>query len=226
MIEAKEKNSHLNEAYIHIVSSNMLQNELLLSFLTDKIGIDGECLDRFSPENLNKLNGSVKKRFILIDCKNIEIKEVWENIEKLKPSTASHLFVALCNVASGAAMERIAMNIGIHGLFYDNDPPSIIAKGIDAILNGDFWFSRKTLIKFVTEAQSHSEPAEPDTMDGLLTAREKEILGLMASGKNSRGIADDLCISIHTVKTHIYNIYSKINVNNRLQAVLWAAKYL
>ena len=43
---------------------------------------------------------------------------------------------------------------------------------------------------------------------------------------NSQEIADKLCISSHTVKTHIYNIFKKIGVPNRLQAALWAAKNL
>ena len=61
---------------------------------------------------------------------------------------------------------------------------------------------------------------------GKLTQRETEILTLVASGYTNKAISDDFRISPHTVKTHIRNIYKKINVNNRFQAVLWAVTYL
>ena len=47
---------------------------------------------------------------------------------------------------------------------------------------------------------------------------------MIAAGAGNDEIAEGLYISIHTVKTHIYNIYNKIKVPNRIQAALWAAK--
>ncbi len=49
---------------------------------------------------------------------------------------------------------------------------------------------------------------------------------MIASGVSNRKIDTFLGISTNTVKTHVYHIYSKIDVPNRLQAALWAAKYL
>ena len=60
----------------------------------------------------------------------------------------------------------------------------------------------------------------------LLTPREIEILGMIALGASNTEIAEKLFISPNTVKTHIYNLFKKINVTNRLQAAFWAAKNL
>jgi DNA-binding CsgD family transcriptional regulator len=49
---------------------------------------------------------------------------------------------------------------------------------------------------------------------------------MVVSGATNEEIAARICISPHTVKTHIYNIFKKIKVPNRLQAALWAAKNL
>jgi ATP/maltotriose-dependent transcriptional regulator MalT len=54
----------------------------------------------------------------------------------------------------------------------------------------------------------------------LLTARELEILGLMQSGLNNTEIAQVLVISLYTVKRHASNIYRKLEVNSRREAVL------
>ncbi len=75
------------------------------------------------------------------------------------------------------------------------------------------------------EFQSEAPLTEP-LDDAGLTARQKEILGFIAKGYSNREIADELFISPLTVKTHLQNIFTKINVKQRLQAALWAAKHL
>jgi two-component system, NarL family, response regulator LiaR len=58
-----------------------------------------------------------------------------------------------------------------------------------------------------------------------LTTREIEILLLMGEGKTNQDIADELFIALKTVKTHVSNILSKLNVQDRTQAVIYAFKH-
>jgi DNA-binding NarL/FixJ family response regulator len=226
MKQQKTTTDSIPDAFIHIIGNNKLQNELLLSYLKDKIGLNGKWLLKLEPDHITINSGSVPLKFVLVDCKTIDINNCWNEINFLKESNPSQCFVALCNVDSKAEIEKTAMGNGIDGVFYDYDPPHTIPKGIVAILNGDLWYSRKTMTKFVLEPKQSAGSSEDRYANDLLTFREREVLTLIASGLNSREVSEKLFISSHTVKTHIYNIYNKINVTNRLQATLWAAKYL
>jgi LuxR family transcriptional regulator of csgAB operon len=170
-------------------------------------------------------NESTLPQFLLVDLKSIDRENLWAEIDSWKTSIPSQCFVALCNVDPKIEIEKPAVNNTIQGLFYKDDPPNIISKGISAILNGELWYSRKTLTKHIMKPNPSNNLLEHVDSSNL-TFREREILTLIASGYSNKAIADNLCISIHTVKTHIYNIYKKVNVSSRLQAALWAAKYL
>ena len=61
--------------------------------------------------------------------------------------------------------------------------------------------------------------------DFNLTKREIEVLKLIAKGKSNLEIAKTLYISIHTSKMHIFNIFIKMNVQDRTQAVVKTIKY-
>jgi NarL family two-component system response regulator LiaR len=65
----------------------------------------------------------------------------------------------------------------------------------------------------------------PRSPGGDLTPRERELLALMARGCNNQEIATDLAIGLPTVKFHVTNIFGKLGVDNRVDAVLTALKH-
>ncbi len=61
--------------------------------------------------------------------------------------------------------------------------------------------------------------------DQSLTRREKQVLKCLASGMNNSQIADIMHVSVHTAKQHIHNIFCKLSVQDRTEAVVKALKY-
>ena len=210
---------------LSIVGRNVLQNELLLSFLKAETGLKGRYFSKLESITPIDANEPAHPQLLILDCRNIDMGNIWTDIREWNCSNLSPCFFVLCNAKPDLRFEKTALDNGIQGIFYNNDPLPLISKGICAVLNGDIWYSRKTLKKLIMEKRSSSNsPIHPPV--SRLTGREKQVLSCIASGYNSKAIADEFNISMHTVKTHIYNIYRKINATNRLQATLWATKYL
>lgn len=63
------------------------------------------------------------------------------------------------------------------------------------------------------------------SLPSALTRREHDVLSKMGLGQTNREISEQLKISPHTVKTHVVNIFNKLGVNHRTQAVVWAARH-
>jgi DNA-binding NarL/FixJ family response regulator len=67
-------------------------------------------------------------------------------------------------------------------------------------------------------------PAVPGRPAGL-TARETEVLRLVAQGHTNREIADELVLSIRTVENHVFNIYAKLGARSRVEATAYALRH-
>ena len=160
---------------------------------------------------------------VLIDAEWIAYERALSSLRSAGGDTA-HYHFAVYNLDSHSSADREALVQGVRGFFYRRDSLELFVKGSVSILEGDTWVSRESLLRWVLNPSSGESPVSTDRP--LLTRREIEVLAQVSSGARNDEIADRLFISPHTVKTHLYKIYKKIGVPNRLQAALWAAKNL
>ena len=211
------------DTQVHIVGPLIFQNNLMAWYLQESTGLTCACI-----KDLKEVTFSGKTDdqnvLILLDCLGNDFTTLWSTIRSLFDSGEKGYYLALFNMAAGQPFGNDLVKKGVRGIFYNDDPLPNLAKGVPAILNGELWYSRKDLMKVILDGNPDSQMAME--IKALLTAREREILVLVASGINNNQIAENLGISRNTVKTHLYNIYNKIQVPNRLQAALWAAKHL
>jgi PAS domain S-box-containing protein len=92
---------------------------------------------------------------------------------------------------------------------------------IEAVMQDTSWFSRGIIEKLAQLREP--APASRDVAElSQLTAREREVLGLLCQGHDDDGIAKSLNLSRNTVRNHVATIYSKIGVHRRSAAIVWA----
>lgn len=206
---------------VHIVGPNRMQNELFSWFIRAESKLPSTYGADYTPGDSSS---EASPRLVLLDCLNASGLPLWAAGIEVKDPKNGGDYLALFNVGKEKKLTREAMSRGMRGVFYDTMPLPIISKGIKAILSGELWYSRETLTTFLLEPEA--EATLPEQVARTLTAREREILLRIAAGSSNQEIGEDLFISLHTVKSHIYNIFKKIDVPNRLQAALWVAKYL
>ena len=208
---------------IYITGSSQFQNELLAYFIEKTIKIQCHChhnpLIRIKTSEFTGTNN-----LILWNCPNQSPADLDHILSYCSPDETRYK-IALVNIPDDSKFIMDSIDRGLNGVFCTTDSLDILKKGLQAILNGDLWYSREILSSSLQNLQKYQQQGNKSEKN-LLTRREQEILKLIASGESNNDISEQLHISPHTVKTHINNIYRKLNSPNRVQAVLWAVKNL
>ena len=107
------------------------------------------------------------------------------------------------------------LKAGVDGYLLKDEEPGRIAEGIRAVAAGKTWLSSAVAASIV-------EGTVREGRQHALSPREEEVLSLMAKGLGNEVIAETLSISLGTVKNHVSNLYSKLGVRSRAEAVAWA----
>ena len=225
MLKNKKKIAPTKEkASCYIVGPMKLQNELMAAYLKQETGNECLAVDDISQVKEGDAKGKSRQKFLFLDCqgKNLNVLPA-----ELGPYINDNRFdnrIVLFNVPTDVKFQKSFILKGIHGFFYDRDRLDNFLKGVQAVIDGQLWLSREMMTKCIFEGTDNDQSSK--STNDVLTERQIEILAMVAVGSTNDEISDKLCISPHTVKTHLYNIFKKINVPNRIQAALWAAKNL
>jgi DNA-binding NarL/FixJ family response regulator len=138
-----------------------------------------------------------------------------ECIRKLKMDCPSIQFMILTVFEEDEKIFE-ALNAGATGYLLKSAPPEMIFNSIKEIHNGGSPMSPGIARKIIRRFQ----PSSANDGQQIFTPREKQVLNLMAEGKLVKEIAVTLDVTVHAIKKHIKNIYLKMHVQNKVEAVM------
>ncbi|EOT44206.1 response regulator [Enterococcus columbae] len=150
------------------------------------------------------------------------VMEVMDGIEATKQIMSARPSAKILIVTSYIDDEKVfpALQAGASGYLLKTSSASEIAAAIRATVNG-----QRVIEDEVNEKIQNQSYAEQYFLHEELTNREREVLDLIAQGKSNQEIAEELFITLKTVKTHVSNILSKLAVEDRTQAAIYAFKH-
>lgn len=176
--------------------------------------ISTQALMEANPKHRNKIllvDFSEHKKLIL-SIKNLPL--IWKNFETV-----------VFNVPKRLTTDELLALGQLKGIFYKESSLEQIGEGLKEIINGQNWLPRNVtgqlLHYYRNVISTHTAPATVD-----LTIRELQVLRCLQAGASNNQMAEELFVSEFTIKSHLYQIFKKLSVKNRVQAIAWADQNL
>jgi len=144
-----------------------------------------------------------------------------ECVRQLKPMHPDILYM-MCTVYEEDEKIFEALSAGANGYILKKTAPGKLLEAIRELSEGGAPMSSQIARKVVTAFRGKSVtdgPVQEDKSINILSSREREILEHLSKGLLYKEIANNLFISPETVRKHVYHIYEKLHVNNRVEAV-------
>ena len=156
---------------------------------------------------------------ILVDIQMPDMNGIEATRRILRASP--HVGIVILTMFKDADSVFAAMRAGARGYVLKGADQAVLLRALQAVASGECLFSpeiAQRLMAFFAKLEPASRPELfPD-----LTDREREVLTLIARGETNAAIAARLVISMKTVRNHVSNIFSKLQVADRVQAVIRA----
>jgi len=173
-----------------------------------------------------ELARSVQPDIVLLDLVMPEMDGLQATPKIIESSPRSRVII----LTSFGEEDKVlpAIRAGAHGYLLKDIPPNELVQAVREAYLGKVQLHPEVAKKLMSAVAAKEEPianrAAANSEDGL-TEREQEVLRLIADGMNNREIAEKLFISEKTVKTHVSNILSKLHLDDRTQAAIYALRH-
>ena len=115
-----------------------------------------------------------------------------------------------------------ALRAGASGFLLKDAPEAQLLAAIRIVADGGSLFAPAVTRRLIERFADLGQPVAPPLAVDALTAREVEVLHLLARGRSNAEIAAELVVSEHTVKTHVAHVLGKLGLRDRIQAVILA----
>lgn len=117
---------------------------------------------------------------------------------------------------------RMAVNLGATGVIQKAEDADVLVKAIEKVHQGEVWIDRTVMGSVLVDFRTGRDVDPEAVKISRLTSREKEIIRLVGLGLKNKAIAEQLFISEITVAHHLSSIFSKLEVSNRLDLLIYA----
>ena len=198
-----EDNNDIRQALEQIIESS------------DDFTLAGSCST--GEEALEKLP-ALNPKVVLMDIGLGEGMNGIEVVRELKASNPEILFM-MCTIYEEDEKIFKALRAGASGYILKKTQPAKLLEGITELIQGGAPMSSQIASKVVAAFQNNSINTSVGTSLDMLSKRENEILEMLSTGLLYKEISDKISISTETVRKHVYHIYEKLHVTNRVEAV-------
>ncbi|GAA4707632.1 response regulator [Phytohabitans rumicis] len=138
------------------------------------------------------------------------------------PTVADPLAVVVITTFDLDDYVYAALRAGARGFLLKDAGPALLAQAVHAAASGDALIAPSITARLLTAFASTGPAAPPAQPTEVLTEREEQVLAAVARGRTNSEIADELYITLSTVKTHIASLMAKLGVRNRVEIAIWA----
>jgi len=203
-----------------VADDHPVVREGLRSFLASRPGLDvvGEAADA---DGLVAAAEELQPDVVLVDL--MMPGGGIEAIHRLQSLDAPPRALVLTSFA-GDDQVIPALRAGAAGYLLKDVDPVDLEAAIRTVHAGGALLDPSVAARVIDEVRAPTGPPDDDRL-GRLTPREREVLAALARGRSNREIAAELFVSEKTVKTHVSSVLSKLRVNDRTQAALYAVRH-